>query len=104
MTDASHERTQLLQRRLSLVTALSALNAEALKWNQLLGAVEMDIQRLELERDRSGASEQLVRDLHGAEASAGRIGTALADCEERIAAAERQVDEVDRLLAEATRE
>ncbi len=101
MTDASHARVELLERRLSLVAALSALNAEALKWTQLLGAIEMDIQRMELESGRREASEQLVRDLHGAATSADSIRTALSDCEERIAAAERQVDEVDRLLAAA---
>ncbi|OHV77710.1 hypothetical protein [Mesorhizobium sp. ORS 3428] len=104
MTDASHARTELLERRLSLVTALSALNAEALKWTQFLGAIEMDILRMELELGRDGASEQLVRDLHGAERSADGIRNALSDCEERIAAVEQQVDEVDRLLAEAGRE
>ncbi len=101
MMDASPMRVELLQRRLSLVVALSGLNAEALKWTQLLGAIEMDIQRMELELGRNGASEELVRDLHGAETSADSIRTALSDCEERIAAAERQVDEVDRLLAAA---
>ncbi|MGX5799786.1 hypothetical protein ACWGS9_00895 [Bradyrhizobium sp. Arg314] len=101
MTDASSMRVELLERRLSLVGALSGLNAEALKWTQLLGAIEMDIQRMELELGRSGAAEQLVRDLHGAETSIASIRTALSDCEERIAAAERQVDEVDRLLATA---
>ncbi|MBN9550108.1 MAG: hypothetical protein J0H31_14815 [Alphaproteobacteria bacterium] len=101
MTDASLARVELLERRLSLVAALSGLNAEGLKWTQLLGATEMDIQRMELELDRDGACEQLVRDLHGAETSAASIRIALSDCEERIAAAERQVDEVDRLLAEA---
>lgn len=96
-----HARVELLERRLSLVAALSALNAEALKWTQFLGAIEMDILRMELEIGRSGASEQLVRDLRGAQTSADGIRTALSDCEERIAAAERQVDEVDRLLAAA---
>ncbi|RWB76111.1 MAG: hypothetical protein EOQ50_11680 [Mesorhizobium sp.] len=101
MTEASPVRVELLEKRLSLVAALSGLNAEALKWTQLLGAIEMDILRMELEIGRSGTSEQLVRDLHGAETSAASIRTALSDCEERIAAAERQVDEVDRLLAAA---
>jgi len=104
MTDAPPVRVELLERRLSLVVGLSGLNAEALKWTQLLGAIEMDIQRMELELDRNGASEQLVRDLHGAETSAASIRIALSDCEERIAAAERQVDEVDRLLAASGRE
>jgi hypothetical protein len=101
MTDASHARVELLERRLSLVVALSGLNAEALKWTQLLGAIEMDIQRMELELGRGSAPEQLVQDLHSAETSAASIRTALAECEERIAAAERQVYEVDRLLAAA---
>lgn len=99
--DTSKVPTDLLEKRLSLVAALSALNAEALKWTQLLGAIEMDILRIELEIGRGGASEQLARDLHGVQATADSIRAALSDCEERIVVAERQVDEVDRLLASA---
>jgi len=104
MTDATPVRVELLGRRLSLVATLSGLNAEVLKLTQLLGAIEMDIQRMELELGRNGASEQLVRDLHGAETNAASIRTALSDCEERVAAAERHVDEIDRLLAASGRE
>ena len=50
---------------------------------------------------RSGSSEQLVQDLHEAKMSAEAIRTAQSECEERIAAAEREVEETDRLLAAA---
>ena len=60
-------RDALLARRLDLVANVSALTAEALRLNQKRAGIEMDVLRLELEIGRSGASEQLVRDLHEAE-------------------------------------
>ncbi|QKC98200.1 hypothetical protein [Mesorhizobium sp. NZP2298] len=95
-------RDALLARRLDLVASVSALTAEALRLNQKRAGIEMDVLRLELEIGRSGASAQLVRDLHDAEQSAAAIMQACAACEQRIVAAEGDVDDVDRRLAATT--
>lgn len=92
-------RDALLARRLDLVANVSALTAEALRLNQKRAGIEMDLLRLELEIGRSGASEQLVRDLHEAEERAAAIMDACAACEDRIVAAEGDVEDVDRSLA-----
>ena len=75
MTQGSEtaRRDALLARRLDLVASVSALTAEALRLNQKRAGIEMDVLRLELEIGRSGASAQLVRDLHEAEQSAAAI-------------------------------
>ncbi|TIO29172.1 hypothetical protein [Mesorhizobium sp.] len=93
------ERDALLVRRLALVANVSALNAEALRLNQKRAGVEMDVLRLELEIGRSGASAQLVQDLHEAEERAAATMQACAACEQRIVAAEGDVEDVDRSLA-----
>ncbi|RFB80516.1 hypothetical protein [Methylovirgula sp. 4M-Z18] len=93
------ERDALLARRLDLVATISALTAEALRLNQKLAGIEMEVLRLELEIGRNGASAQLVRDLHEAEESATAIREASVACEERIAAAEGDIEDVDRSLA-----
>ncbi|MDX8527774.1 hypothetical protein RFM68_25070 [Mesorhizobium sp. MSK_1335] len=92
-------RKRLLERRLALVGSVSALTAEALRLNQKLAGLEMDMLRVELEIGRSGASAQLVQDLHEAEESAEAIMNARSACEDRIAAAESEVADVDRELA-----
>jgi hypothetical protein len=92
-------RDALLARRLDLVANVSALTAEALRLNQKRAGIEMDLLRLELEIGRSGASEQLVRDLHEAQERAAAIMDACAACEDRIVAAEGDVEDVDRSLA-----
>lgn len=92
-------RDALLACRLDLVANVSALTAEALRLNQKRAGIEMDLLRLELEIARSGASEQLVRDLHEAEERAAAIMDACAACEDRIVAAEGDVEDVDRSLA-----
>jgi hypothetical protein len=97
-------RDALLARRLDLVARVSALTAEALRLNQKRAGIEMDVLRLELEIGRSGVSEQLVRDLHEAEESAVTVMQACAACEQRIVAAEGDVEDVDRRLAAAANE
>ena len=92
-------RDALLARRLDLVANVSALTAEALRLNQKRAGIEMDVLRLELEIGRSGASAQLVRDLHEAQERAAAIMHACAACEDRIVAAESDVEDVDRSLA-----
>jgi hypothetical protein len=90
---------ELFSGRLTLVATLSSLNAEALKLVQRLGAVEMDVLRIELESSRDGLSAELVRLLHEAEAEAEAIRAAQARCEESIATVERQVEDIDRMIA-----
>lgn len=97
-------RDTLLARRLELVASVSALTAEALRLNQKRAGIEMDVLRLELEIGRSGASAQLVQDLHEAEQSAEAITQACMACEDRIIAAEGDVEDVDRRLAETANE
>jgi len=97
-------RDALLARRLDLVSSVSALTAEALRLNQKRAGIEMDVLRLELEIGRSGASAQLVRDLHEAEESAAAITQACMACEDRIIAAESDVEDIDRKLAAAANE
>lgn len=94
------QRDALLSRRLDLVAQISALTAEAQRLNQKLAGSQMDVLRLELEIGRSGTTEQLVRDLHEAEANAAAIRRAGTACEQRIVAAEDDLGEVDRGLAE----
>jgi hypothetical protein len=94
----------LLVRRLALVANVSALTAEALRLNQRLAGIEMDVLRLELDIGRTGASEQLVRDLHEAQKAAEAAMELRAACEQRIVAAEGDVEEVDRALAAAKRD
>ncbi|TRC97140.1 hypothetical protein FJV76_10280 [Mesorhizobium sp. WSM4303] len=97
-------REALLERRLALVGNVSALTAEALRLNQKLAGLEMDLLRVELEIGRSGASAQLVQDLHEAEESAKAIMNSRAACETRIATAEGQIADVDRELAATVNE
>jgi capsid protein len=101
MTEGSEtaRRDALLARRLNLISSVSALTAEALRLNQKRAGIEMEMLRLELEIGRSGASAQLVRDLHEAEQNAATIIQACAACEDRIVAAEGDVEDVDRRLA-----
>ncbi|MEI5678278.1 MULTISPECIES: hypothetical protein [unclassified Mesorhizobium] len=99
MKDQAAAREALLIRRLALVANVSALTAEALRLNQKRAGIDMDVLRLELEIGRNGTSEQLVQDLHGAQESAEAIMQECAACEERIIAAESDVEDVDRRLA-----
>ncbi|MBZ9657599.1 hypothetical protein LB523_00970 [Mesorhizobium sp. ESP-6-4] len=95
----TESRDALLARRLDLVASVCALTAEAQRLNQKLAGVEMDVLRLELEIGRRGTNAQLVQDLHEAEESAAAFRNACTACEERIAAAEGDIDDVDRRLA-----
>ena len=101
MTEGSEtaRRDALLARRLDLVATISALTAEALRLNQKRAGIEMEVLRLELEIGRSGTNAQLVRDLHEAEQSMTAILQACAACEDRIVAAEADIEELDRRLA-----
>lgn len=91
--------TDLLGRRLGLVANISSLNAEVLKQMQLLGAVEMDVLRLELEEQQTGSGEELAREIREAKGRAQAIRAAQVEREERIASVESEVDEIDRQLA-----
>lgn len=97
-------RDALLARRLDLVASVSALTAEALRLNQKRAGIEMDVLRLELEIGRSGANAQLVQDLHEAERSAAAIMQACMACEDRIVAAEGDIEDVDCRLAATANE
>lgn len=103
------ETRDLVARRVAAIGTLSALNAEALKLQQALGAAEMEVLRLELAVERAAAEPdpQLVRDLQKAGEDAASVRSAQEGCDDRIAAAELVVDEIDRRLAagrDATRE
>lgn len=99
MSNQVAKHRDLLGRRLALVADVSALNAEALKLTQSIAGLEMEVLRCELEIARNGESVELVRDLHEASSNAEATAAARSDCEERIAAVEEEVREVDRMLA-----
>lgn len=98
MTDRADTLQDLVAGRLSLVANLSALNAAALKLTQRLAGAEMEILRLEQAIAGSPEDEQLVRDLLVARLGADAIRGQQADQDDRIAAAERAIDDVDRRL------
>jgi chromosome segregation ATPase len=100
MTD--QDRSDLLARRLQHVGAISALNAEALRLTQALAGTEMDMLRIELDMRKSTATEQLVRDLHEAQEKAGALQAAQAECDQRIASVEQEIEVIDRSLAALT--
>jgi outer membrane protein assembly factor BamD (BamD/ComL family) len=87
---------------LALVADVSALTAEALRLNQKLAGIEMDVLRLQLEIGRTGAGIQLVRDLHEAEQNAAAAREACMKSKERIMAIEGEIADVDLALAKAT--
>ncbi len=92
----------LASRRLALVADVSAHTAEALRLNQKLAGIEMEVLRLQLEIGRTGAGIQLVQDLHDAEQSAAAARDACKKSEERIMAIEGEIADVDRALSKAT--
>ncbi|CAG4909637.1 unnamed protein product [Acidocella sp. C78] len=94
MTGADAERQQLLRRRLALVGAISALNAEALRTLQQLAGLEIDMQRLE-----DDARMQDSGSLSAANGEAAALREAQADCAARIEAVEAEMAEIDRHLA-----
>ncbi|MDL2401118.1 hypothetical protein [Rhizobium mayense] len=91
----------LVRERVSLVSAVSALTAKALKLAQAISGVDMDILRLELEIGRNAPSPQLVQELHESRENAARMQAAHDDCLNEIAAAEEEVAGVDRQIAAA---
>lgn len=95
MPDKSDPRVRLLERRLELVAGISALNAEAHRHMQSLGAAEMEILRLELEIERNGHDEEVARNLRETEGNADAIKAAQLDCEKRIASVESEVEAID---------
>jgi len=96
------ELAELVAQRLALVADVSALTAEAQRLNQKLSGIEMEVLRLELEIGRHGGSAELVQDLHDAEESAEAMRQACIESEDRIAAIEGKVADVDRAIAKTT--
>lgn len=94
----------LLSRRLALVADVSSLTAEAMKLKQTLAGVEMEALRCELAIKRGEAGEQLVQELHEANESAALLEQAQADCEDRIAAVEEEMRELDLAIAGSSRD
>jgi hypothetical protein len=99
MTDRPSAHVGLLHQRLALIANLSALTAGALKLTQTLAGIEMDILRLEMEIDKNGASEHLVRELREVEGKAEAIRAAQLRSDATIAEAENAVAVVDGLLS-----
>jgi hypothetical protein len=100
---------ELLHERLRLVQTLSGVNAEALKCNQLIGGLQMELQRIELAAERAEAGEGSADDVpmeetaaawRAAELALADAEAALADCHRRIAEIEDAVAGVDRALAD----
>jgi len=95
MDERARDRTALLTDRLRLVGALAALGAEALKLQQREGALRIEMMRVE---DDAAATDGDVR---GLEAEADALAAARGDLDDRVAAAERDIGTIDRLLASA---
>lgn len=94
--------TALATRRLALVADVSALTAEALRLNQKLAGIEMDVLRLQLEIGRACPNIQLVQELHDAEENAAAAREACMKGEGRIEAIEIEIADIDRALAKST--
>ncbi|PBC01377.1 hypothetical protein [Mesorhizobium sp. WSM3860] len=92
----------LVAQRLALVADVSALTAEAQRLNQKLSGIEMEVLRMQLEIGRHGGRAELVQDLRDVEESAEAIRQACIESEDRIAATEGKVADVDRAIARAT--
>ncbi|WP_174502535.1 hypothetical protein [Acidiphilium sp. C61] len=107
MSSTDAERHILLERRLALVGAMSALNAEALRTLQQLAGIEIDVQRLEDEagdgemRDATAlrAATDKAAALRAATDKAAALRAAEADCAARIGTVEAEMAEIDRRLA-----
>ncbi|MEW5421110.1 hypothetical protein [Amorphus sp. 3PC139-8] len=96
--DADREEpSELLERRLMLVASLSSVNAEALKANQKIGALHMEIQRVTIfeTNEDEGTAGEVFED---AQAKLAKAEAELANCEERIEALEDEVADIDRRL------
>ncbi|SON57420.1 hypothetical protein HDIA_3879 [Hartmannibacter diazotrophicus] len=86
---------ELLQIRLILVSDISGANAEALKINQNICGLQMELLRLSMDdATQNSDNEQRETEIGLAEAEA-----ALAECARRIEALEDLVAELDRQLA-----
>lgn len=97
--DVSNPIQDLLQRRLMLVSTISALTAKMHRLIQEHSGAEMEILRLELASGRSPADGELLHALARAEADAETIRSRQEDCAAEIEVAEAAVSEVDRLIA-----
>jgi chromosome segregation ATPase len=100
MSKQERPSSNLLHRRLALVAELAGLHAELLKLTQALAGTEMEVLRLELEAEATGAEQQLVQNLHDEQERASAMSARLRTCEEHIANAEEAMAEIDRLLEE----
>jgi hypothetical protein len=99
-----HDRantTALLEQRLMLIASLSSVNAEALKANQMIGGLHMEIQRVSIfePNEDEGSADDILAETRMKLAEAEAV---LADCAERIDALEVEVAEIDRHLGAAT--
>lgn len=101
MTAQNPATLDLLRQRLERVAQVSALTAKAMKLAQAASGMEMDILRLELAIDQDPADKQLVQELHEVESNAEVIRDAQETCDEEIAAVEKDVAALDRLIAGA---
>lgn len=97
MDPDGEEPTELLERRLTLVASLSSVNAEALKANQKIGALHMEIQRVTIfeTNEDEGTADEVFQD---AQEKLAKAEAELADCAERIEALEDEVADIDRRL------
>lgn len=95
--DHDADVTALLERRLKLVGNVSAVNAEALKANQRICGLQMEMQRLELMPEDAETGDAGSR--RAVDAALAEAETALAECERRIADLESEMEALDRRLS-----
>lgn len=98
MVNANDRLVELLNRRLALVADVSGLNARALKLNQALSGIEMDILRLEMQAG-DDAGVDTARNLEERRGEAEAIRSVLRDCLEKIDETEKAMAEIDRQIA-----
>ena len=96
MPDASAEIQKIFERRMTLVSQISALNADQLKNTQKLSGNQIDVQRYEESTRQDDGSQR--QELADAKARNERLLNRISDCDERLRALEQEVAELDRKL------
>jgi hypothetical protein len=88
-----------LQRRLDVAAAITRLNALQLRHRQMLGGAEIDIARLEMIADGGEVTEVQRVALCEACMRQQEICTAMARCDDELAALNAQLEVIDREIS-----
>lgn len=88
-----------LKQRLEVVQSLALVNARHLLNQQALGGAEFEILGIERDIAEEGPSQMRSEDLAQALGRRRQARGAIAECEERLAALELQLEDLDRRIA-----